>query len=183
MLCIAFSIPECNGKNFFSLALFERLFALAFKARAISSPEVSRSDAVGAGRERDCRKHDHGVRQAGVCFCQPTSSLQGAETMAGLRLHGKWALLFAWCPSFSNRIFFTRLFFSAWSGAANQRETLSYRLTRRFNVVARTRLSQGVRAVRRVQVKRHGCACRQARRFSHRPLGEQLAGKDDMPEN
>jgi len=30
MLCIAFSIPERDGKNFFSLAVFERLFALAF---------------------------------------------------------------------------------------------------------------------------------------------------------
>lgn len=40
MLCVAFSIPECDGKNFFSLALFERLFALAFKARTIPSLEV-----------------------------------------------------------------------------------------------------------------------------------------------
>jgi hypothetical protein len=44
----------------FYLALFERLFALAFTAKATPSPEVGRSDAAGAGRDRDRQTHDHG---------------------------------------------------------------------------------------------------------------------------
>jgi len=36
-------------KNFFYLTLFERLFALAFKAWAIPSPETGRSDAATLG--------------------------------------------------------------------------------------------------------------------------------------
>ncbi len=49
-----------RGQVFFYLALFERLFALAFTARAIPSPEVGQSDAVGAGRDRDRQTHAHG---------------------------------------------------------------------------------------------------------------------------
>src|SRR5207247_8807024 len=40
---IVLIIHECNRKNFFSHTLFERLFALAFTARAIPSPGVGLS--------------------------------------------------------------------------------------------------------------------------------------------